>query len=368
MPVLSAVSAIAFRIARWTYRGVRAIGESKGRPIHWTRTFRSLSSATRPNSRSCRPRMWRTSGRGRCQFSVENPNTVSQPMLRRTAVRAPAGRGSPRPRCDPRCAGVRGERPQRPLPSMMHATWRGAAAAVCDSEGSDGTRFHVSQPAPTGRGVEECRRGTVVREHESSRQHGRRPRRTRRRRTPRRRPLPRAVAIPPANCCVTSWSSAARCATGTNWATDRWDERVERLGAIADRAGASFLTLRAYEPGADPVDLEWWQRVVGSCHVIVDPCGDGRQRFAEAMQRLHPDEPVNEATVAEALYAPADCEPDLIVVLGESTRLPPSLVWDWPTANWSSTRWPGTSCHPTTCWRRLPTCRQRRFGGLDDDA
>jgi hypothetical protein len=50
---------------------------------------------------------------------------------------------------------------------MMHATWRGAAAAVCDSEGSDGTRFHVSQPAPTGRGVEECRRGTVVREHES---------------------------------------------------------------------------------------------------------------------------------------------------------------------------------------------------------
>jgi hypothetical protein len=49
----------------------------------------------------------------------------------------------------------------------MHATWRGAAAAVCDSEGSDGTRFQVSQPAPTGRGVEECRSGTVVREHES---------------------------------------------------------------------------------------------------------------------------------------------------------------------------------------------------------
>ncbi|HSM65271.1 MAG TPA: undecaprenyl diphosphate synthase family protein, partial [Ilumatobacteraceae bacterium] len=108
----------------------------------------------------------------------------------------------------------------------------------------------------------------------------------------------------------------------------RWDERVDRLGAIADQAGASFLTLRAFEPGVDPVDLQWWERQVGSCHVIVDPCGDGRKRFAEAMQRLRPDEPVNEATVAEALYAPADCEPDLIVVLGPSTRLPPSLVWE----------------------------------------
>lgn len=150
---------------------------------------------------------------------------------------------------------------------------------------------------------------------------------------------------------------------------DRWDDRVERLGAIADQAGASFLTLRAFEPGADPVDLEWWHRTVGSCHVIVDPCGDGRKRFAEAMQRLHPDEPVNEATVAEALYAPADCEPDLIVVLGESVRLPPSLVWELAY---------GELVFHSMAWNELSADhlleaiadfarRQRRFGGLDDD-
>ena len=63
--------------------------------------------------------------------------------------------------------------------------------------------------------------------------------------------------------------------------------------------------------------------MVGSCHVIIDPCGDGRTRFAQAMASLAADEPVNEATVSEMLYAPADCEPDLIVVLGEPTRLPP---------------------------------------------
>jgi undecaprenyl diphosphate synthase len=150
---------------------------------------------------------------------------------------------------------------------------------------------------------------------------------------------------------------------------DRWDDRVERLGAIADSAGASFLTLRAYEPGADPIDLEWWHRVVGSCDVIVDPCGDGRQRFAEAMQRLQPDEPVNEATVAEALYAPADCEPDLIVVLGESTRLPPSLVWELAYGELVFHPMAWSALSPDHLLEAIADFarRQRRFGGLDDD-
>jgi len=158
-----------------------------------------------------------------------------------------------------------------------------------------------------------------------------------------------------------------------DWETlgeQRWDDRVERLGEVADQAGASFLTLRAFEPGEDPVDLKWWERQVGSCHVIVDPCGDGRQRFAEAMQRLQDDEPVNEATVAEALYAPADCEPDLIVVLGPSTRLPPSLVWELAYSE--------LVFHPMA-WHELSpddlvdaiadfARRERRFGGLDDES
>ena len=150
----------------------------------------------------------------------------------------------------------------------------------------------------------------------------------------------------------------------------RWDERVDQLGAVADEAGASFLTLRAYEPGADPVDLDSWERQVGSCRVVVDPCGDGRQRFAEAMQRLEPDEPVNEATVTEVLYAPADCEPDLIVVLGQSTRLPPSLVWELAYGE--------LVFHPMEWHELRPSdlvdaigdfaCRERRFGGIDDES
>lgn len=159
--------------------------------------------------------------------------------------------------------------------------------------------------------------------------------------------------------------------TLADWATlgeQRWVERVERLGAVADQAGASFLTLRAYESGADPVDLDRWDRQIGTCEVIVDPCGDGRQRFAEAMQHLDPNEPVNEATVAEALYAPADTEPDLIVVLGPSTQLPPSLVWELAYGElvFLPLQWEAlTPDHLLDAIADFAQ-RSRRFGGLDE--
>lgn len=149
---------------------------------------------------------------------------------------------------------------------------------------------------------------------------------------------------------------------------ERWGRRVHDLGEVADHAGASFLTLRAFESGDAPVPAEAWERVVGGCRVIVDPCGDGRERFASAMRALPAEEPVNEATVSDVLYAPADCEPDLIVVLGEPTRLPPSIVWELAYGE--------LVFHPMA-WHELGpghlvdaiadfAQRERRFGGLDD--
>ncbi len=150
----------------------------------------------------------------------------------------------------------------------------------------------------------------------------------------------------------------------------RWDERVAELGVVAANAGASFLTLRAFEPGVRPSTSERWERVVDGCHVIIDPCGDGRERFADALAHLPLDEPVNEATVSEMLYEPADCEPDLIVVLGEPTRLPPSLVWELAY---------GELVFRPMAWHELSTDhlveaiadfarRERRFGGLDESS
>ena len=62
--------------------------------------------------------------------------------------------------------------------------------------------------------------------------------------------------------------------------------------------------------------------------MLVDPVSDGRERFAAAMRDLPPGGPVDEKAVAGVLYEPADVEPDLVLVLGPPTRLPPSLVWE----------------------------------------
>ena len=148
-----------------------------------------------------------------------------------------------------------------------------------------------------------------------------------------------------------------------------WSRRVDALGGVGDVAGASFLTMRAFESGDDPVDLASWQRQVGHCRVLVDPCGDGRKRFAEAMRRLPPDEPVNEATVAEMLYAPADVEPDLIVVLGETARLPPSLVWELAYGElvFHPMQWDALTAADLVTAIADFAQRSRRFGGLDEE-
>ena len=149
---------------------------------------------------------------------------------------------------------------------------------------------------------------------------------------------------------------------------ERWQQRVEALGDIADQAGASFLTLRAFEAGSDASPQDAWERRIGNCHVMIDPCGDGHERFATAMGALAPGDPVNEATVAEALYAPAGCEPDLIVVLGESTRLPPSLVWELAYGElvFVSLTWDELAPdHLVDAFADFAQ-RERRFGGLDE--
>ncbi|CAN5742385.1 hypothetical protein BH24ACT5_BH24ACT5_07650 [soil metagenome] len=115
-----------------------------------------------------------------------------------------------------------------------------------------------------------------------------------------------------------------------------WADLTERLGLIAAEAGARWLTMRPYGP--DPSAPEaaggsradrWWVLTAGDrCTVVVDPTVDGRVEFTEAVATIPPDHPIDERTVADALYAPADAEPDLILIVGPRNRLPPSLVWE----------------------------------------
>jgi undecaprenyl diphosphate synthase len=165
--------------------------------------------------------------------------------------------------------------------------------------------------------------------------------------------------------------------TQREWAAlgeQRWQRRVAELGEIAARAGARWLTLRAYTEGGAPIALARWEHVVttrdGSCTVIVDPCGDGRTRFAEAVRQLPDDigrnESVPAAAVTAVLYAPADTEPDLVLVLGPPNRLPPSLVWELAYGElvFADAAWDELGAEHLTEAITVFAARQRRFGGL----
>ena len=150
-----------------------------------------------------------------------------------------------------------------------------------------------------------------------------------------------------------------------------WDERIDALGEAARRSGASWLTLRPYEQGGDASSaVVRRQRHVGdgrsSLIIIVDPTVDGRERFASAMGELDPAQRVDESTVAAALYAPAESEPDLVVVLGRDSRLPASLVWELGYAElvFLDTPWHEFGAHHLELAIEEFAGRSRRFGGL----
>jgi undecaprenyl diphosphate synthase len=86
------------------------------------------------------------------------------------------------------------------------------------------------------------------------------------------------------------------------------------------------------------------------------------------MGRLDPAVEVNEVSVAAALYEPADSEPDLVVVLGRSTHLPPSLVWELAYAElvFIPVEWRELGGRHLLSAMDDFAGRRRRFGGLDE--
>ena len=136
-------------------------------------------------------------------------------------------------------------------------------------------------------------------------------------------------------------------------------------------AGGAWLTIRAYEAGDDaatPSRRRWDVTTDdGRCTVIIDPQSDGRERFAEAMRHLPAVAPVDEKAVSGALYEPADVEPDLVVVLGPPTRLPPSLVWELAYGELVFEPAALATLGPAHLVAAIDEFhgRRRRFGGLD---
>jgi Putative undecaprenyl diphosphate synthase len=156
---------------------------------------------------------------------------------------------------------------------------------------------------------------------------------------------------------------------------DQWHEQAEALGSVVAAAGGSWVTLRAYEgedSGGDGATTDRPRRELavanGRCTVIIDPVSDGRERFAEEMRRLPPGVRVDEKSVAGVLYEPADVEPDLVLILGPPTRLPPSLVWELAYGElvFLPVGFDELGAEHVASALDDYSTRRRRFGGLDD--
>jgi undecaprenyl diphosphate synthase len=158
--------------------------------------------------------------------------------------------------------------------------------------------------------------------------------------------------------------------TTADWAAlgdAQWATRLTELGKVADHAGASWLTLRPLAGDAQP-ELRERTAMVGACLVAAEPEADGRARVAAAVERLRAGgRPIDEAGIAAGINAPAQADPDLVVVLGPTDRLPPSLVWElayselvFLTVDWTQL----VPAHLADAVESY-THRHRRFGGVD---
>ena len=160
---------------------------------------------------------------------------------------------------------------------------------------------------------------------------------------------------------------------------DAWRHRLAELGKVADHVGASWLALypygpdddgagRADDPSADPSDGPGRTEIVGDCTVSAAVEPDGRARLVRAIEELRLEgTPITENSIAAALNAPAEVDPDLVVVLGPDHRLPSSLVWELAYSELVFIDAVWTDLQPMHLERAIDAYhhRHRRFGGLD---
>lgn len=148
-----------------------------------------------------------------------------------------------------------------------------------------------------------------------------------------------------------------------------WRDRVAELGKVIEQAGAGWLSIRPLDHvrpphGGLPASITR----IGSCVGIIDPQTDGRHRVVEAIRVLERDHrPVTESNLGEVINAPADCDPDLAIIVGSDDQLPTALVWElaycelvYVDVPWSALR----GEHLEAALAEFAG-RHRRFGGLD---
>jgi undecaprenyl diphosphate synthase len=161
-----------------------------------------------------------------------------------------------------------------------------------------------------------------------------------------------------------------------------WSQYIATLRASVEHIGADWLTVYPYSGIADlQMDSELIEKIAqacgaqlmdgklllsGSTSVVIDTCADGQQRFVRAVNGLS-EEKITEKSLANAILQPASCEPDLVVIFGDPTQLPPSLVWELAYSElvYLNTHWPNCNIEDIELAINDFQRRDRRFGGVD---
>ncbi len=157
----------------------------------------------------------------------------------------------------------------------------------------------------------------------------------------------------------------------TEWASlteDQWSTRLTDLGKVADHVGAQWLILRPYGPDQSAHAVPERSARVGNCLVVAQPDTDGRRRLARVIAGLQQRGAfISEAAIDAEMNAPAQVDPDLVVVLAPSRRMPPSLVWELAYSElvFVDSPWLHLAAQQLDEAMASYAHRHRRFGGVD---
>ena len=165
---------------------------------------------------------------------------------------------------------------------------------------------------------------------------------------------------------------------------EQWRARIDLVARVAQTGGAEWATIIPTHGGADGEIESIRQVLQTSCGgvryanrvvvlseagvtIIVDPLADGKQRIVDAAARVASSSEVTEDRLSAAITAPAPNEPDLVIVLGDATTMPGSLVWELAYAELVFLDAPWTALDAEHLEMAIDdfTRRDRRFGGVD---
>ena len=164
-----------------------------------------------------------------------------------------------------------------------------------------------------------------------------------------------------------------------------WSRRIDTVVDSVASMGARWITVCPYDGGVTNERREElitrlvetlfgtrrgdrvWHVSRRGVVVIVDTCADGKLRVANAVATIPKGENVDEESLKLAVLAPALDDPDLVIIFGDPTQLPPSLVWELAYSELVFLNVPWSQFDAEHVEMAVDDFerRERRFGGVD---